>query len=454
MEQSENNVYIKMPEDTEKIIKRLHDAGYSAFVVGGCVRDVLQGIEPHDWDVCTSAHPDEVQHIFKDCTVIPTGIKHGTVTVLNTEVTTFRREGKYTDGRHPDSVAFVKDIKEDLFRRDFTVNAMAYSPYEGLVDPFGGQEDLKNGILRCVSEPHRCFSDDALRILRAVRFMSTKGFKADEAAATAVKSDYRLLKNISMERIRDEFVKFLCGDGAADLLDEYREVFCFIIPELKAMIGFDQRSPYHNRDVWHHTLCAVADIPPEPVLRVTMLLHDIAKPVVCIIDDNGRGRFQGHPAKGAEMAEVILRRMKFSKKIINHVVTLIRYHDLKIKPERSDVRRWLGRMGRDIFDELMYVRHADASGKYEKYLGEAEMKNARLTEIADEIEASGDCTDLKGLAVDGSDVRKAGYSGADTGKALEWLLEEVITERVPNEKEALLAALNRKEIFNLCQNGV
>jgi tRNA nucleotidyltransferase (CCA-adding enzyme) len=454
MEQSENNVYIKMPEDTEKIIKRLHDAGYSAFVVGGCVRDVLQGIEPHDWDVCTSAHPDEVQHIFKDCTVIPTGIKHGTVTVMTTEVTTFRREGKYTDGRHPDSVAFVKDIKEDLFRRDFTVNAMAYSPYEGLVDPFGGQEDLKNGILRCVSEPHRCFSDDALRILRAVRFMSTKGFKADEAAAAAVKSDYRLLKNISMERIRDEFVKFLCGDGVADLLDEYREVFCFIIPELKAMIGFDQRSPYHNRDVWHHTLCAVADIPPEPVLRVTMLLHDIAKPVVCIIDDNGRGRFQGHPAKGAEMAEVILRRMKFSKKIINHVVTLIRYHDLKIKPERSDVRRWLGRMGMEIFDELMYVRHADASGKYEKYLGEAEMKNARLTEIADEIETSGDCTDLKGLAVDGSDVREAGYSGADTGKALEWLLEEVITERVPNEKEALLAALNRKEIFNLCQNGV
>ena len=204
------------------------------------------------------------------------------------------------------------------------------------------------------------------------------------------------------------------------------------------MIGFDQRSPYHNRDVWHHTLCAVEDIPATPMFRLTMLFHDIAKPVVCVIDDNGRGRFQGHPAKGAEMAGVILRRMKLPGKLIEHIVTLIKYHDLKIRPERADVRRWLGRLGIQIFDELMYVRHADASGKYEKYLGEAESKNAALASLRDDIIASGECTDLSGLAVNGADAAAAGMSGKEIGEALDALLEAVITERLPNERNALL----------------
>ena len=450
------NILMKIPEHAENIIKKLRQNGFSAYVVGGCVRDTLQEKQPHDWDICTSALPDDVMRIFADERVIPTGIKHGTVTLVigsraddaqrgderdsheSFEITTFRREGGYSDGRHPDNVSFVDDINEDLARRDFTVNAMAYSPGVGLADPFGGRNDLKAGILRCVGDPDKRFREDALRILRALRFMSEKGLDPEPETEAAIRRNYRLLSVVSQERITEEFVKFMCGGRAAGLLDDYREVFCFIIPELEPMIGFDQRSPYHNRDVWHHTLCAVEDIPATPVFRLTMLFHDIAKPVVCVIDDNGRGRFQGHPAKGAEMAGVILRRMKLPKKMIEHIVTLIKYHDIKIRPERADVRRWIGRLGIQIFDELMYVRHADASGKYEKYLGEAESKNAVLAGIRDDIVASGDCTDLSGLSVNGADAAAAGLSGEEIGGALNELLEAVITERLPNERNALL----------------
>lgn len=450
------NILMKIPEHAENIIKKLRQNAFSAYVVGGCVRDTLQEKQPHDWDICTSALPDDVMRIFADERVIPTGIKHGTVTLVigssadddqrgderdsheSFEITTFRREGGYSDGRHPDNVSFVDDINEDLARRDFTVNAMAYSPGVGLADPFGGRNDLKAGILRCVGDPDKRFREDALRILRALRFMSEKGLDPEPETEAAIRRNYRLLSVVSQERITEEFVKFMCGGRAAGLLDDYREVFCFIIPELEPMIGFDQRSPYHNRDVWHHTLCAVEDIPATPVFRLTMLFHDIAKPVVCVIDDNGRGRFQGHPAKGAEMAGVILRRMKLPKKMIEHIVTLIKYHDIKIRPERADVRRWIGMLGIHIFDELMYVRHADASGKYEKYLGEAESKNAALAGIRDDIVASGDCTDLSGLAVNGADAAAAGLSGEEIGGALNELLEAVITERLPNERNALL----------------
>lgn len=433
-------------------MKRLADAGFSVYMVGGCVRDMLQGTAPHDWDLCSSARPEQVMELFGDMTVIPTGVAHGTVTIATgdpacgqVELTTFRREGAYSDGRRPDQVVFVSGVEEDLSRRDFTVNAMAWNPWDGLADPFGGQEDLKAGILRCVGDPAERFREDALRILRGLRFMSQKGLEPEQETENAMRNNYTLLSQVSQERITQEFVKFLCGSRAAGLLDDYREIFCFLIPELRAMIGFDQRSPYHNRDVWHHTLCAVADIPARPVLRITMLLHDVAKPVVCVLDDNGRGRFVGHPARGAEMAEEILRRMKFPARMIEHVVTLIRYHDLKIRPERGDVRRWLGRLGRTYFYELMDVRHADASGKYEKYLGEAEEKNARLRALAEEIEASGCCVDRTGLALDGHDLQAAGFQGAEIGRMLDLLLEEVLEDRLPNEKTALLDAARARD---------
>jgi tRNA nucleotidyltransferase (CCA-adding enzyme) len=381
--------------------------------------------------------------IFADMTVIPTGIRHGTVTVAapegKVEITTFRSETGYSDGRHPDEVDFVTSIEEDLARRDFTVNAMAYAPATGLVDPYGGREDLAAGVLRTVGDPGARFREDGLRILRALRFMSQKGYEPDAAIDAALHEHYQVLGNVSVERIDEELVKFLCGQGAPALLDRYSEIFCYIIPELEPMIGYEQHSPYHNRDVWHHTLAAVADVPPSPEFRVAMLFHDIAKPVVGVLDDNGRGRFVGHPAKGAEMAGTILTRMKFSGDFIKKVVTLIRYHDAKIAPDRVAVRKWLALLGEEMFYDLFYVRHADATGKYEKYIAEAEEKNAALRAVADAVIADGDCISLAELEVTGSDLIAAGVEkGPRVGATLSWLLDEVMEERVYNERNALI----------------
>lgn len=506
------NRSVSIPDHIKYIIDRLEACGHEAYAVGGCVRDSLRGGVPSDWDMCTSALPKEVMEIFSDIKIIPTGIKHGTVTLVvpvsdedtdrflnpeerlsmdlpqgfsrrlysenningkvsglklrdifsesqgydinvrsiaNVEITTFRTDGSYTDGRHPDSVKFVRSIEEDLARRDFTVNAMAYSPSSGLIDMFGGREDLANGVLRCVGDPKERFGEDALRILRALRFMSEKGFSADPDTEAAVRSCRESLKDVSAERISSEFIKFLCGSRAAELLDEYREVFACIIPELAQTFNFDQKSPHHNRDVWHHILCAVNDIPPVPYYRMTMLLHDIAKPVVFILDDNGRGRFVGHPEKGAQMVEKILRRLRFPADFVNRIVSLVRYHDAKIKPTRSEVRKWLCLLGSDVFFDLMFVRHADAAGKYDKYIGEADEKNKMLADSAESILKDGDCISLKQLDLNGKDLLSAGFAeGRKIGEILEKLLNEVMEDRLPNEKTALLEAAE-KELYGI-----
>ena len=443
-------IEIKMPRHIEEMISRVEAAGFEAYAVGGCIRDTLAGrSDLYDWDMCSSAEPSQIMEIFSDRKVIPTGIKHGTVTVISegepVEVTTFRAEGDYSDSRHPDSVCFVKDIKEDLARRDFTVNAMAYAPSKGLIDPFGGRRDLEAGILRCVGDPVKRFTEDALRVLRGLRFMSQKGLEAEPETDRAIRSEFWRLGNIAQERITSEFIKLMCGDYAADVVDRYQEVFCFLIPELKAEIGYDQRSPYHNRTVWDHTICAVRNVPAEPDLRVAMLFHDIAKPVVGVLDDNGRGRFVGHPAKGAEMADEILRRMKFPNDLREKIVELVRYHDLKMQPDRVSVRKWLGRLTPELFFRLMYVRYADSTGKYEKYIKEAEDKNQALRVIAEAILADGDCFTKEALDVSGADVMAAGYIGREIGDALEWLLDEVIEGRLENQKDILIEGLKKKE---------
>ena len=440
---------IRIPRHIDEMISRLEAAGFEAYAVGGGVRDILAGIQPEDWDMCASAEPSEVMDVFSDRKVIPTGIKHGTVTVIwdegPVEITTFRAEGRYSDSRHPDSVEFVKDIKEDLARRDFTVNAMAYAPSKGLVDFFGGRQDLADSILRCVGEPAKRFEEDALRVLRALRFMSQKGFRADESTDAAIRSEFIRLEKIAQERITSEFIKLMCGEFAADVIDRYKEVFCFLIPELEAEVGYDQRSPYHNRTVWDHTLCAVKNIPAEPAFRVAMLFHDIAKPVVGVLDDNGRGRFVGHPAKGAEMADEILRRMKFPNDLREKIVELIRYHDAKMQSDRVSVRKWLSLLGEELFFQLMYVRYADSTGKYEKYIGEAESKNQALIETAEAVLAEGDCFTKDTLAVSGTDVRDAGFSGKEIGEMLDWLLGEVIEDRLENDRGILIESLKNKK---------
>lgn len=467
----------KIPENVRYILARLKSAGFEAYVAGGAVRDSLSGKTPDDWDVCTSAHPREVAELFSEDRVIPTGIKHGTVTVVTgrrkteeqgeeerqrengkkenhekeaaeksaVEVTTFRRESGYSDRRHPDRVTFVSEIEEDLARRDFTVNAMAYSPDRGLCDPFGGCKDLENNLLRCVGEAGRRFSEDPLRILRALRFRAVCGFRLEKETEGAVRGLYENLKEVSWERITAELEKLMCGKYAAAVLDEYRDVFACLIPELSAMFGFEQYSPYHNRDVWHHTLAAVEDIPPVFALRMTMLLHDIAKPVVFVLDDNGRGRFVGHPQRGAEMAETILRRMRFPNHLIQRIVLLVRFHDVKLKPRRPEVRRMLALFGEKGFEDLLAVKHADAAGKYEKYLGEAEEKNEALRKCAKDILRDGDCLSVAELAVNGDDLIRAGVpAGPRIGSILKDLLEDVMDDTLKNEKTALLGAVKAR----------
>lgn len=436
---------IILPAYILKILERFKEAGSEAFVAGGAVRDGLLGRKPVDFDLCTPAMPEETEALFSEKKVIRTGIRHGTVTVLSeggpVEITTYRREGKYSDGRHPDEVTFVSDLREDLSRRDFTVNAMAYSPETGVIDYFGGIRDLEDGILRCVGNPEERFSEDGLRIMRALRFMSVRGYQPDPGTDAALRSCCQILKKVAFERIDEEFLKFLSGNRAAELLDGYREVFSVIIPELRQMFDFDQKSPYHNRDVWHHTLAAVGAIRPDPQLRMTMLLHDIAKPVVYREDENGRGHFRGHQKRGAEMAEVILRRMKFPKEFIEETAVLVREHDLRIHADRPVVRLYLGRLGVETLKKLMEVQLADASGKYAEYLPPAEERVRKVLEMIDKVIEDKDCICLSDLEVGGKDLLGAGLKeGRAVGETLDYLLGEVIHDRIPNEKNELLKA--------------
>ena len=357
------------------------------------------------------------------------------------EITTFRSEGKYSDSRHPDEVKYVRTVEEDLARRDFTVNAMAYAPSSGLIDLYGGLSDLKNGILRCVGDPEQRFSEDALRIMRALRFLSVKGFRPDPALDAAIHQCRDQLKMISAERITAEFMKFLTGGSAAFLLDTYRDVFAVMIPELKPMFDFEQHSPFHNRDVWHHTLAAVNFIEPDPELRLTMLLHDIAKPQVARFDETGRGHFRGHPERSAVMAEEILRRLRFSRESIRRVTVLIRYHDSRFGDDRILLRKILRDLGEETIRDLMKVQRADAAGKYDKYMPSAEERIESVLTTLDSILRDGDCFTLRMLAVSGDDLQEAGFAkGRLIGEILQRLLEEVIEERLPNERAALLEA--------------
>ncbi len=447
------SVDINIPDNIRDIIDRIEESGYEAYAVGGCVRDLSEGIAPYDWDICTSAAPEQVMEIFADMPTASVGAGYGTVTLVNKEadtdgdpelavdITTFRKDGAYSDGRRPRRVRFVKDLKTDLARRDFTINAMAFSPDKGLTDPFGGMQDLECGVLRCVGNPDRRFREDGLRILRGLRLMSVYDLVAEPKTEAALRRNCGLLRRISAERIRNEFVRFMCGDRAAALLDDYREVFACIIPELSVTFDFDQRTPFHNRDVWHHILYAVNDIPPLPHYRIAMLMHDIAKPVVCVEGDDGVCHYRGHPEKGAQIAGEVLRRLKFPKKFINRVVMLVRYHDLQIKPEPEYVRKWLSELGDEVFFDLMFVRRADATGKFEKYLSEAVVKNEAIDRVAREVIDNGDCISLKQLAINGCNLLDAGFSrGKKIGEILDRLLAEVMRGKLPNERNALLAA--------------
>ena len=314
----------KIPAPVLALLRRLHRAGFEAYPVGGCVRDIWRGVPPHDWDIAVSALPQQVEALFADCRVIETGLRHGTVTVLAgeypVEITSFRGESGYTDGRRPDSVQFGVSLQQDLARRDFTIGAVAWDVQNDcLIDPYGGQRDWQARLLRAVGNPERRFAEDGLRILRGLRFAATLGLTVEPATAAALRRCAPMLRRIAPERVREELEKLLCGEYAAPVLREYIGTVGVVLPELLPMVGFAQCNPHHNRDVWEHTLAVLQNVPAERTLRWAALLHDVAKPQCCTVDEKGIRHFYGHQAAGAGVAEKLLRRLRCETRLVDDV---------------------------------------------------------------------------------------------------------------------------------------
>ena len=433
---------MQLPENALFCIQRLENAGFAAYAVGGCVRDALLGLQPHDYDLCTAATPSKIKEIFQDFPQIHAGEKHGTIGIIFPnhevyEITTFRTEGSYADGRHPDWVEFVPDIGQDLARRDFTVNAMAYSPLRGLTDPFGGQDDLSKGILRTVGQPRRRFSEDALRILRGVRFSVTYHLTVEEETGRTMAALAPLMDNLARERVFDELCKLLPLVDAEDL-GQFAPILAAVIPELEPMIGFDQRSPHHAYDLFTHTAHVVAGVPAELTLRWAALLHDIGKVPTFTQDETGRGHFYGHAPRGAEMADQVLHRLKAPTALREQVVVLIEKHMTRLQPDKKLLRRQIGRLGWETVENLLYLQEADMGSKGTGKPEELAIF-PQIRELLDQIKAENACLSLKDLAVNGHDLMEMGFTGRAIGQCLNTLLEQVIDERLPNEKAALLA---------------
>lgn len=433
---------ITIPEYVQTVLTRLEEWGYEAYVVGGCVRDSLMGREPKDWDVCTSAPPSRVLAVFRRFHVIKTGLQHGTVTVMSSrrsvEVTTFRIDGQYTDNRHPDAVTFVSRVEEDLARRDFTVNAMAYSPSRGLVDAFGGCEDLRAHLIRCVGEPDARFQEDGLRLLRALRFASRYGFDIERETAYAIRRNRHLLEQVSAERIFTELKGILTGAGVLGMLLAFPEVFAVFLPEITPCIGFDQHNEHHIYDVWTHIAHSVQAVPPEECLRLAMLLHDIAKPECFTRDREGRGHFYGHPERGAEMAKEILIRLKSDHATMERVVTLVREHDDPFPETRAGMRRLIGRLGEDVARQLFAIKRADhaAQSHLDREAKAEELRCAAL--LFEEVLEDERAFTVKDLEINGRDLIEIGICpGPEMGRLLAKLLNEVQEEQLENSKEKL-----------------
>lgn len=444
---------IKIPEQAKNIIKELNQAGFEAYVVGGCVRDSLLNKEPQDWDITTSAKPEQVKSLF--LRTIDTGIEHGTVTVMmdkvGYEVTTYREDGEYKDHRRPMGVTFTSSLKEDLKRRDFTINAMAYNDTEGLVDLFGGKEDLANGILRCVGEARDRFNEDALRILRALRFSAQLNFELEEETQEAMREKCRFLRDISAERIQVELTKLLVSAHPEKLLNGYElGITKVVLPEFDAMMQTPQQHPYHCYNVGLHTMEVVKNIDPEPILRWAALLHDVAKPLCRTRDDQGVDHFYGHDVRGEKMADEVIKRMKLDNHTLHAVCTLVRIHDqwFSLPVKKSAVKKKLNQIGADLFLDLLKLNRADGLGQAPKKWKEKEEYLRQVREVFDEVIKEQECFSLKDLAVSGGDLIQAGMKpGKEMGALLQYLLEIVIEHPEENEKEHLIQIALKKSSF-------
>lgn len=437
---------MEIPQGIAEILTKLEAAGFEAYIVGGCVRDSLMGKQPHDFDITTSALPEETMSLFEGYKVIPTGLKHGTVTVLcegePVEITTYRVDGDYADGRHPDEVRFTRSLSEDVARRDFTMNGIAYSPTRGLFDEFGGAEDIRRGLIRCIGDPDKRFCEDALRILRALRFSAVLGFTIEENTAASIRRNKGLLARVSGERILTELQKLLCGRNAGEVLRAYPEVFAEVIPELAPCVGYEQHSRFHSLTLYEHLAEAVENCPNEAGIRLAMLLHDIGKPLTQTEDEGGEWHFFAHAEKSAELADIALSRFHASNAFRERVREIIRYHGMV--PENTDkfIRRRLSKHGLALFRDIMFAHIADDSAK-------AEFAKARIPlwrEIirrAEEIDEQKPCLSIKQLAISGKELSTLIPPSPKTGETLKYLLLGVLDGRFRNEREELLVQARR-----------
>lgn len=425
------------------ILIPLSQAGYPAYLVGGAVRDALMGCPCHDLDVTTSATPEEVKAVFSHLSVIETGIAHGTVTVLfpqgGVEITTFRTEAGYSDHRRPDTVSYSTSLDDDLSRRDFTMNAIALG-FDGICDPYGGQQDIENHLIRCVGDPNLRFQEDALRMLRGLRFAATLGFQIEATTAKAIHQNAHLLSHVSAERIATELLKLLCGQYVGKFLTDFPDVMTIIIPELTPSVGFDQRTHYHSYDIYHHVVRTVEWVSPTPVLRLAALLHDIAKPQTFRLDDRGVGHFFGHAIEGAVVAEGILRRLKLSNQVISQVIPLVKLHGLTRDTPLNKLPRLISKLGEEGFFNLLDLDRADSCAKH-PHSSPEDGNWDEIYRVAREFLDTKPCLTLADLTVNGNDAMSLGLSGRQIGQALNQLLAEIIDGKLENQREILLKKL-------------
>ena len=432
-----------LPPFVADAIKRIETAGFEAVAVGGCVRDMLAGKTPHDYDIATSATPDEICAVFSGERLIETGLQHGTVTVLLSgeplEITTYRQDGAYSDGRHPDEVVFSRNLSDDLSRRDFTVNAMAFHPTRGVTDLFGGQADLKTGVLRAVGEPRVRFSEDALRVLRGLRFAAQHGFSIEPQTAAAMRAMRDTLSPVSAERIYAEMTAFLCGKDVTRVLLTFPEIVCAVVPELKDTVGFSQNNRHHIHTVYAHIARAVGNVPATPALRWAALLHDCGKPACATVDAAGESHFTGHPQESAKRAEAVLSRLRADNRTKAAVLELIELHDLRTPPTEKAVKRLLSKVGETRFFELCDLATADRLAQNPAFFAPSKAREDAVRDLGKKLLSEQSCLTLAELAVSGDDLLSAGIpAGKELGDTLRRLLDLVLDGECENTKEELL----------------
>ncbi len=433
---------IKIPRYVSAVLDVLSKNEYEAYIVGGCVRDSLMDKSPHDYDVCTNCTPSEMVRIFNNFHTIETGLKHGTLTVMSehmpVEITTYRSDGEYTDHRRPDTVKFETELREDLRRRDFTINAMCFNPDEGIVDMFEGEKDLELRVIRCVGKAEERFEEDALRIMRALRFAAVLDFSIEENTSLAMRKKAHLLNAISAERIFTELKKLICGKAARRILMEYSDLIALIIPEIAPCIGCAQNNVHHCYDVYEHICRSVESIEPNDELRLTMLFHDIGKPQKKTTDEDGQDHFKLHQLASADIAEQVLTRLKSSKKTLDMVTSLVREHDNRVPPKRRSLKRFIAKYDYDFFEAWLKVRRADTLAQSDYMRAEKLAELDKLARLGEEIKADMCCLKVTDLAINGHDVMSMGYKGAEIKTVLNFALDAVIDEVSENEHDTLM----------------